>query len=127
MAYRALAILTLCTLTLGCRGDSEVVIDLAAPIWSVEGVVVDSGGKPIAGTYLELRRSDRPGTRDFLMARIAAGPDGRFYFATPIGGEFAIDVVGLSPCAKTVPLGMMKDQDRTIRIVVTSKDCMVIF
>ena len=127
MICRSIALLFVCLVVLGCRRDSAATIDLAAPVWSVDGVVVDANRAPIPGAYLELRWAKHPKAPSFLMARIASGADGRFYFATPITGAFTIDLVGLSPCGKSVDLGAMKDQDRKVEIVVEPEDCRAVY
>lgn len=97
MPSRCLSVAMMCVLTIGCMRDTERAIDLGTPGWSVDGVLMDANKRPIPGAYLELRYAGHRGERDLFLARISTGPDGRFYFATPINGVFTIDVVGLSP------------------------------
>ncbi len=72
------------------RALPTVVLQRPAPI---EGRVVDQDGKPVAGAYVDLHRSDA----QIANGSVTTGPDGKFSFPDATAGEWDLRVLTPEP------------------------------
>lgn len=116
-----------------CSDEFGGRIDLSKQPWSVTGFLVSGDGKPLADQRIEIIRVQRSGIgvggseyEARIFAMVKTDQSGKFFFATPVSGVYEVSAKAEYPCLAHASLGSMGSENRSIKLVMDPKKCILV-